>query len=490
MPSSTHFIADTNSKTGNKPANKKRIVVIGAGISGLASAFYLIKKAKEENIEIELLVLEGSQEAGGVIKTNRAKNRIVDLGPEAFITIKPYALKLCEELGISEKIINTSPGNRHTNIAWGQKLHPLPDGFMMFAPTRLLPLALSPLFTPLGKLRMGLDLFIPRGSAAKEESLAQFVRRRLGKEALERIAEPLIGAIYGGNPEYLSATCVTPQLVELEKQHGSLIAALGKKKPQDKTAPNSAGPRYAQMVSFDQGMAVLPEALLKHIPEDSLRYNTRVEKLEKIKELKQWRLTCQGQPDILADAVILATPSHQSARLLKDASQKLSLALEQILHTDTTIFNFLYASAQVEDKCKGFGFVVPQKEKRTMRACTFSSLKFAGRSPEGETLIRAASRHSNISHEEQLAKIKADLEYYLDIKAEPLAVHITSYPQAMPQYQVGHKALLAEIENLLSEVQNLALAGNAFSGIGIPDCINSGKLAAGKVFRELYVKSF
>jgi len=477
----------------NKREGRKRVVVIGAGISGLSAAYALLKTSQSQTLPLDVVILESSSRAGGVINTLRDQSRIIECGPEAFITVKPHAIQLCEELGIANRMIGTASMNRRTFVAFEKQLHPLPDGFMMLAPTQFLPFATSKLFSVAGKMRMALDLILPRAEWQNDESLSSFVSRRLGHEALERIAEPMIGGIYGGNPEELSAKATVAKLVEIEQKYGSLIRGLWHEKrsnqSNDKKSTGDiaqAGPRYGQMASLDDGMSVLIDSLVDFLPDGCLLSNRSVEKIREGVIGRKWDIVCSDKTVLSADAVILAVPAKYAASMVSEVSTILSDRLASITYATTTVVNLVYRRQDIPHLLDGFGFVVPKTEKRHVRACTFSSIKFANRTPDSETLLRAfvASSNANDSELEQL--VFKDLNYFLGVNAEPISSIVYRHATGIPQYAVGHGEIVRDIELAVSRIPQLALAGNAYGGVGIPDCIESGKQSAKAVLSQLF----
>ncbi|CAN5637178.1 protoporphyrinogen oxidase [soil metagenome] len=472
---------------------RKRVVVIGAGISGLSAAYALLKTAQIEKQPLDVVILESTARAGGVINTVRDQARVIECGPEAFITVKPHAVQLCEELGIANRLISTASEHRRTFVAFEKQLHPLPDGFMMLAPTQFLPFVTSKLFSVGGKMRMALDLILPKAHWSCDESLSSFVSRRLGQEALERIAEPMIGGIYGGNPEQLSARATVAKLVDIEEKYGSLIRGLWQEKRSNqskmKKTPGEqaqAGPRYSQMASLDYGMSVLIDSLVCFLPDGCLLANRPVEKIREGVSGRRWDIFCSDKSVLSADAVILAIPAKHAAGIVSEVSATLSDRLSVISYATTTVVNLIYKRKDIPHLLNGFGFVVPKTEGRHVRACTFSSIKFANRTPDSETLLRAFVANSDANDSELEQLVFRDLNYFLGVNAEPVSSIVYRHATGIPQYAVGHGEIVRDIELAVSRIPRLALAGNAYGGVGIPDCIESGKQSARAVLSQLF----
>jgi oxygen-dependent protoporphyrinogen oxidase len=482
---------------------RERIAIIGGGITGLACAHRVFELTKHLPNPPEIILFEAASVAGGVISSLNLNNAIMELGPDSFITEKPWALDLCQRLGLTNQIIPTQEAKRRTFIASGNKLHPLPDGFVMLAPTKLLPFATSPIISLRGKLRMALDILIPKRKIAEgqnaDESLADFVTRRLGKEALDRIAQPMISGIYTADPTKLSVTAAMPRLPKMEEEHGSIIKALLKR---NQNSSGTAGARYSLFVSLDQGLSLLIKTIIKNLPEGFLRLNTKVAEIVRTPcktiegqnpKKSVWQIKLQDGSTCDATALIVSTPAHQSAKLLESVDPNLSTKLNAIPYASSAVVNLLYEKKATAGIIDGFGFVVPACEKRAILACTISSNKFANRAPEGYVALRiflggAMQPESYALSDDQMLKaVKTDLRDLLGITAEPVSHKISRYPLSMPQYHLGHLALVKEIGEASKDLPNFALAGNAFHGVGIPDCIHSGEIAAEQILSQLNI---
>lgn len=457
----------------------QHVVIIGAGITGLSAAYYLGQRWSRA--DLDLTVLEAGATAGGVIKSHRGDHCLMEFGPEAFLTSKRAALDLVEDLGLSSRLLATSQINRRTMVARNGALHKLPDGFVMFAPSGWRPWALTTLLSPLGKARMALDLVIPPRQSEDDESLAEFVRRRLGGQALERLAQPLIGAVYGGNPELLSARCTIPQMVRYEAEHGSVIRGLAK---QNKSQQGSSGgPRYGLFASFDEGMQVLTDELLARLAPGSLLLNTSAEYVAPgIRS--QWQVSCAGGRSIAADAVIVCTGATRASDLLSPVDSDLSQKLKSIRALPAVLINLLFESEQILSRLQSFGFVVPASERCLISACTFSSVKFARRAENGKTLLRIFlnaqqfERCAGWDDEQVVLEVVAELCRYVHLRGKPIESCVVRHRDVLPQYDVGHQERVQATLGSLSTHAGIFLAGNSYQGMGIPDCIASGKQAA------------
>jgi oxygen-dependent protoporphyrinogen oxidase len=495
----------------------KQFVIIGGGISGLAAAHRLLERANETGLQIQVTLIEASNRLGGIVQTSLRDGFLLEGGPDSFISEKPAALELVRRLGLESHLIETNETFRRSFIVRGSRLLPVPAGFHLLAPAQIQPFLKSNIFSWSGKARMALDLVLPRrrdhaAGDVNDESLAQFVRRRLGSEALERMAQPMVGGIYTADPEKLSLRATMPRFLELEREHRSLILGL---RQQNKTAvvkdaeigQGTSGARYSLFLSFDTGMQLLTDKLEERIlsfnsaaggpGQTCIRLNTTVKSLtreregEKADQNKSWKIQTDQGEAIFADAVCLALPGFISARLLRDSDAQLASELQGIEYASSATINLAYKRDDIPHPLNGFGFVVPFVEKRTVMACTFSSVKFAARSPQGHALLRAfvggALQPETLELNEAalLSAVCADLRDLLGIQQPPLFAEVMKWERSMPQYHVGHLARVGRIEQRLASLPNLALAGNAYSGLGIPDCVRSGESAADLLAADL-----
>jgi len=464
---------------------QKRIAIVGAGIAGLSTAYYLSKLSQQGGQRLKIILLEKERRLGGSLLTERTNGFLMEGGPDCFISEKPWALKLCKELGLKKKVIGTNQQIRRTFILWGGQLHEIPEGFMLLAPTSLWPFVRSSLFTLPGKARMGIDLILPRKKSDTEESLAAFVRRRLGREALERIAEPLVAGIHAGDPETMSLQSTFPRFIDLEQEHRSLIWGMRQRKRQ--FAHIRA--RYTMFITLRDGMEGMVSALEQALPEGIISLEGEVVGMEKIQTKPAgkpfYRLRTKGRKKALeADAVVLAAPAFAAARLLQGMAGDIAHQLNTIPYVSTATVNLAYERSQIGRPLDGYGFVVPRLEGRRIMAATFSSVKFPGRAPHGKALLRCfvggAKNEKLVSWEDDklAAAVKEDIAEILSIRGEPRHVRICRWEKAMPQYILGHEERLSQIERGLSKLPGLFLTGSAYRGIGISDCVHQGELIA------------
>ena len=474
----------------------KRIVIIGGGISGLAAAHHLIERNTQDPSSLEVLLLEANARVGGVISTQLRDGFLFEGGPDAFISEKPEALSLVRRLGLDNHLIKTNSEHRRSFVARGNKLLPVPEGFQLLAPSRFLPFLTSEIFSWSGKARMALDLILPRRAKANgsdDESLASFVRRRLGQEALDRMAQPMVGGIYTADPELLSLRATMPRFLEMEHTHRSLLRAMwhARRSQTKAEASGTSGARYSLFLSFDDGMQILVDKLVADLPTGSVRLNTRAESIAIDSVTKRWKIRVNTSELIDADAVCIALPAYAAAGLLAELDPQLANELDAIPYASTATVNLAYRRANVPHPLDGFGFVVPFVERRATLACSFSSVKFSGRAPEGCVLLRAfvggALQPEMFALDDgaMVEAVRKDLRELLGIEQPPLFTHLEKWPRSMAQYHVGHMERVARINARVGAFQSLQLAGNAYGGAGIPDCVRSGESAADELFVRL-----
>jgi oxygen-dependent protoporphyrinogen oxidase len=462
-----------------------RIVVVGGGVTGLAAAHRLQEIARERRSPVEIVLVEGSARLGGCIGSERREGFLLERGPDSFVTEKPHALELCRRLGITDQLIGVEPEGRRGYVVKDGRLLPVPDRFHLLAPVQLGPFLASPLFSWPGKLRMALDLVLPPRRDDEDESLASFVTRRLGQEALTRMAQPMIAGIYGGDAQRLSVLAILPRLRELERTHGSLIRGLRAAAGRSRALVAASGARYGMLATFRGGMQTLVDALAARLPPECLRLATPVHALTPGAD--RWRIRLGGRfpehdGEILeADAVCLALPAAPAARLITPFDPALGARLGSIPYRSTATVNLAYRREAVPHPLNGAGFVVPSVERRLLVGCTFSSTKFTGRAPDGSVLLRAylgEAVECECDDEEIAAAVRRELRELLGIEAFPLFASVYRNRRARPQYTVGHRERVAAMERLADCHPGLVLAGSAYRGLGVPDCVRDGEDAA------------
>ena len=459
----------------------KKVVIIGGGISGLATAYYLKDEAQKKGIDIEYTLIEKNNRLGGNILTEKINGFIIEGGPDCFIFEKPWVLELCKKLGLSDEVINTKEGGQ-TFILWKGKLRSLPEGFILMIPTKILPFICNSLISIPGKLRMALDLVLPKGDPDKDESLAEFVGRRFGSEVVEKIAEPLVAGIHAGNPETMSVKSSFRRFIDMEQKYRSLIIGMLKMRREAKRAVEEKGQKYTMFLTLKNGLAELVEAIVKELDRDSILTGKSVEKIEKSSE--GYVVHIEGKEPIKADSVILTTPAYVSAKLIKEIDPAMSADLEKISYVSTATVSLAFKKADIKEPLKGFGFVVPRLEGRKIMAATFSSQKFSYRAPKDSVLVRCfvggAKNEElvDLEDEEMIKMVREELAGILGIEAQPILAKVYKWKKAMSQRNVGHCEVVKSLDDKQTQHPGLFLTGSAYKGVGLSDSVHNGELAA------------
>lgn len=467
----------------NRKRTQQRVVVVGGGITGLTAAYRL----RQAVPEFDITLVEASGHLGGKIGTERFDGFVLEWGPDCFLSRKPGGMRLCQALGLAQELIGRDPNHAQTFVRRHGRLHPLPAGLTGLIPTNLGALTHSSLLSPAAVQRIAREPELPPQPAGDDESVAEFVTRRLGREAFENLIEPLMGGIYAGRADQLSLAATFPQLRQLELTHGSLLKGLAHRPP---ASSEEASPPF---VSFPAGMQTLVARLVARLEGVKIWQGTAVTGIEA--RGNGYRLSLAGQapqvPETLpADAVILTTPAYASSRLLAGLDAELATTLAAIPYASTALVNLAFAETDVP-ALDGYGYVIPLVEGREALACTWSSRKWPGRAPAGKLLLRVyIGRYGEAdvtAYEDGrlLAIAQTEIQDTLDITARPLFQRLVRYPRAMPQYNLGHRQRIAQVEAALAGHPGLLMAGAAFNGVGIPDCITSAETAVEQTIAHL-----
>lgn len=465
-----------------------KVAIVGGGISGLSTAFE-IQKARAASPHLEYVLLEQSPRLGGSIFSERIDECLVEGGPDSFMTEKTSATKLCADLDLADHLVGSNDASRKTYILLKNRLIALPDGLMFMVPTKLMPTALTPLFSWKTKIRMGLELLHPPRPMQRDESVAELIQRHFGAEVVDRLADPLLSGIYGGDAAVLSARTVLPKLVEMEEKYGSLSRGmLAAYSSGSQPHPQTNGkPRRSVFSSLRGGMQEMVDGIEARLDPASIRRSTVVSRIDRVAE--SWQLVVDGEPQLF-DAVVVATPAWAAGSLLAGLDPQLGIDLGDIPYSSSITITIGYGEAGLASLPEGFGFLVPASEKRSMLACTFVHRKFPGRAPEGIGMLRCflgGARNSallNDSDQQLESLVRAELKDILGITAEPRFVRVHRWRRAMAQYAVGHQERMTRIIQAVARQPRLALAGNAYLGIGVPDCIRTGQEAAATILRS------
>ncbi|HLW69861.1 MAG TPA: protoporphyrinogen oxidase [Candidatus Binataceae bacterium] len=468
----------------------RRIVVIGGGITGLAAAYRLREFASASEAPVEVILLEAGNRLGGALETVYSDGFTIETGADSFLSEKPAAMNLAERLGLTRTMVRTQEQFRKTLVVRNGRLVEIPAGFSLLAPTYFAPILRSPLFSLGGKLRMLLEPLVPRRRATTDESLGALVTRRLGRQVLERIAQPLAAGIYTADPAQLSASATMPRFVEMERRYGSLILGLrAAARGREAESRRVSGARWSLFVSFSRGIGTLVEALAASLGDVVLR-GRRVVALAR-KPSDGWKVLLAGGAEIDADAIICTTPAASAAKLVRSHDAALSAQLDEIRYASAATVNLAFNASDFAAPPAVFGFVVPAAERRNIIAGSFSSLKFAGRAPADKLLARVfiggAFNSAILARDDDalIATARAEFESLLGVTATPLLAHVRRWPDSMPQYALGHLDRVHSIRARVARLSGLILAGAYLDGVGIPDCVRQGEAAAEIVIGSL-----
>lgn len=475
------------------PANSNdspRFAVLGGGISGLTAAYRLTQLVPHASIE----VFEASSKLGGVLSTHRDGEYLIEHGADSFLKKLPWAVELCEELGLGEELLPTNPRGRRALVVRDGRLYPVPEGFVILQPHRMLPMLCTPLLSWGGKLRVLRERWAtsPEGlqAADYDESVASFATRRLGREAFERLVQPLLAGIFTADPYQLSLAATMPDAICAEREYGSLTRALlMKSKLEDTTSrgasdSRASGARYASFVTLRRGVGQLVETLAGRLPAERIHLDTAISSVEK-RENRRWTIQQEGGTSHGPfDGVVVALPAPRATTIVENVDTQLGELLGRISYASSGIVCMVYRRDQIAHRLDGFGLVVPTVEGRNIIAASFSSVKFPGRAPDDELLVRvflggALQPELVDLPDKKLQELAhADLKQLLGITGQPLRVDLVRWHEKMPQYPVGHVQVVDAIEKRVAALEGLEVAGNAYRGVGIPQCVRSGNAAA------------
>lgn len=483
------------------------ILIIGGGITGLAAAHEIQREADAAGAPLRFTLIERDTRLGGKIQTEQIDGFTIDGGPDCFLSRKPWGLELCRALGLGASLMGTNDDRRKTFVLNRGRLTPLPDGVMLIIPTKITPFLTSPLISWPGKLRMGMDLFIPPRRDESDETIASFVRRRLGNEALDKIAEPLMSGIHISDPENQSLLGSFPLFHQMEQKHGSLIRAMLKQRTARAKASsstpgssNGAG-QLAMFMTLREGLGHLPATLAQRLSAGRVGECVTGQPVVALERLDppassngttpRYRARTTSGATFEGDAVILATPAYRAAELLAPVLPPLSAALNTIRYVTTATMSLGFRLADVGAPFDGFGFVIPRKEQRDITGCTWSSTKFNHRAAPDRLLLRCfigGPGHEHLAEQpddELIAMVQRELGDIMGLRAEPVLTRIFRWNRANPQYDVGHLDRVREMHALSEQSPGLFLAGSAYEGVGVPDCIRQGQQAARKALALL-----
>ena len=478
----------------------RQVAIVGGGIAGLATAFTLQERAAEIGLPLACTLIEAEPEWGGKIVTHKVGDLIIEAGPDSFLSQKPWALELCGKLGLADRLINTNEVHKKTFVFSRGRLRELPEGLVVIVPTKLGPLFRSGLLSWPGIARMALDLVLPARRGVGDESLASFFTRRLGREAFERVIEPLMAGIYAGDAEQMSLRATFPRFLEMEQRHGSLIRGILAGRKIAKPATRHGAPDRTMFVTLQNGLGELVRALVGRITEVGAtlmpeRQVVAIRVRSGRSGVRTYDVILENGSAVSAEAVVLATPAYVSAELVRPLSPSSARLLDMIQYASTATVSLAYDADALGSSVSGFGFIVPRAEGRELIAATWTSLKWAHRAPPRQTLIRCyvggVGREAIFKADEEtlVRRVREDLRTMAGIAAEPTYVEVNRWERGMPQYSLGHLKRLDEIKVSLGSYRGLYLTGAAYRGVGIPDCIRDGSDTAGEVIRYLTERS-
>ena len=465
------------------------VVVIGGGITGLAAAHRLVEGAGHDQASPFVVVFEAGDHAGGQIRTERHGEFLFEGGPDALVAQKPWGVALCERIGLGPDLRDLGGRQAGTQILHRGRLHRVPDGFLMMAPTRLGPVLRSTLFSWRGKLRMACEPFVPRRSVScDDESLASFVSRRFGSEVLERVAEPVMASLFTANADRLSLRMTMPRFLDLEAAEGSVTRGLRRAAASPAHArPFGHGTGRGGFVAVEGGLSRIVEALVARLPHGCVRTGARVSSVGASSVGGEWSVRLASGEALRAGAVLFACPAAEAAGALRAQDERLADELLGLRYASCATVNVAYRAGDVGARLEGFGFFVPRTEDLPILACSYLSQKFEGRAPEGVAVFRAflggATRPQALDamDPDMIRQTHETLRSVLAISGEPVLAKVYRSPRAMPQFEVGAQVAIAAIQDRAGAHPGLFLAGSVAGAFGLPDCIRSGEEAADRV---------
>ena len=472
-----------------------KIIIIGGGIAGLAAAVHLKAGAKAYGKTVEVLLLEKNNRIGGKILTEKIGNYLVEGGPDSFLPEKVWSVNLARHLGLEPEMLPSNDEHKGTFIYSQTKLHSLPEGVMLMVPTMFMPMAKSSLISWPGKMRMGLEMFMPKRRNTDDESLASFVTRRLGRECLEKIAEPLVAGIHTSNPDNMSVLATFPRFMQMERKSGSLIRGMisaMKSRPHATLSgppPKPGSPKMTYFMSFKNGMQTLSQACVEYIGKDSIRLGAGVKAVEP--KGKGYTVVLENGEALDADYVMIGAASYDAAEMVKSFDSTLAEQMNKIEWSSSATVSIAFKKSDVRVPLKGFGFIVPRVEGRRINAATYSSIKWSFRAPDDHILIRGfvgGGHHEELVHDLDDAGmtnvILEELDTILGIKANPAFSKIYRWYKGMPKYTVGHLDRITVLDRIMTTHPGLHLIGCSYKGIGIGDCVHEAQIAAERILKN------
>ena len=461
----------------------RKIAIVGGGISGLSAAYYL-EKARRNGAPLEWRLFEQSPRLGGIVGSEYLNGCVIETGADSFLSEKPWAFELCRELGLEDQLIGSNDAARKTFILLRGKLVPLPEGLQFIVPASLDHVMRSELFSEETRRLIAAEVNLPPRRNDGDESIAAFVARHFGNEVVDRLAGPMLAGVYGGDAARLSMRAIMPRFLKMEEEHGSLIRALqasaGNKSP------------HSIFTSLKNGMQQLLDGIAAQLDPDAIHAQCAVTAVTESQNRKAGRWTLQGRNfSEEFDALVLAVPAYAAARLLQSCRPGLAQELDKISYSSSMIVTLAFPKRELEKQDihpEGFGFLVPASENSRLLACTFVGNKFQHRQADDIVLLRGfmGGAHNQaalaLSDAEAVAIVRREFAEILGINngihSQPVFTRVFRWPRSMPQYEVGHLERVAHIGHLLKSASGVYLIGNAYRGVGVPDCIREGRDAA------------
>ncbi len=472
-----------------------KVIIVGGGIAGLAAAVHLKAGAKAHGKTVDVLLLEKNSRVGGKILTEKIDRYLIEGGPDSFLPEKVWSVNLAKYLGLEPEMLPSNDQFKGTFIYSGNALHSLPEGVMLMVPTMFWPMAKTHLITWPGKIRMGMEMFIPKRRERGDESLASFVTRRLGRECLEKIAEPLVAGIHTSNPDNMSVLSTFPRFVEMERKSGSLIHGMltaMRNRPHATLSgppPKPGAPKMTYFMSFKNGMQTLSQACADFLGRDSIRFAAAVKIVEP--RGKGYAVILDNNETLETDHVMIASAAYDAAEMVKGFDANLAAQMSRIEWSSSATVSVAFRKADVNVPLKGFGFIVPRVEGKRINAATYSSIKWSFRAPEDHLLIRGfvgGGHHEELVHDlddaGMVTMILEELDTILGLKAKPEFSKVYRWFKGMPKYTVGHLDRIAILDRMLSVHPGLHLIGCSYKGIGIGDCVHEAQIAAEKILKS------
>jgi len=464
---------------------KKNVTILGGGISGAATAFYLSKLREESESDFDITVIDAKPEVGGVIQSLRRDDLLMECGPDCFSAENGTVEDLCEKLGLENEVIGIQPEHKQIYL-WSQgELFPIPEGFHLVAPAHPKVLLQLPFISWPGKIRMACEIFIPKKRKNGDESIGNFMKRRFGKEIVEKIGQPLLGSIFGGNIDWISLQATLPRFRNMEDAHGSVTRALWAMKKPSKSAPQvKAKPSKGMFLTLKGGVQQLATTIVEKTPEVEWLFSNQVTKVD---HKDGWNIHLQSGEVHQADVLCSALPAATTAAIVREVAPELAEDLESIPTKSILTVNMSFRPDEIGPLPQGSGFVCAEEDNVVVTGCSFSTQKFEGLSGNDRVLIRAfvgnkgSKQYENAPDEQIVAAVLDNLKEVLKIKNAPSSFHVARYQSTMPQYLIGHMEKIARLERRSAQLPGLFLAGNSYRGAGVSACVQQGRATAERI---------